>query len=154
MELDLPKTESAPARKIPISQPLPSVQKGSTTASTPAATNITAVPTMQSPGKKCKASCPICAQSASHPSQEESDWLEENWDGEIKDEDKMRKKQRKEKLEKASGYYPPELICDPSPGREILILVTDLIPAPVPREIKSESQKGKEEEERIAHRRL
>ena len=82
-------------RKIAISDPLPLIQKGSVTASNPTTTNITAVPTMQFPGKRCKASCPICAQSALCPSQEDSDRLEEDWDSEIKCEDKMRKKQRK-----------------------------------------------------------
>ena len=66
----------------------------------------------------------------------------------------MGKKQTKKRLEKASGYYPPELIYDPSPEREVPILVMNLIPAPVPREIKCKSQKGKEKEERIENRRI
>ena len=103
-----------------------------------------AVPNMQSLGKRCKASCPVCTQSPSYPSPVDSDCLEKGWDNEIKDEEKMRKKQRKEKLEKASGYFPPELIYNTSPKREFPILVTDLVPAPIPGEIKSESQKRKE----------
>ena len=73
----------------------------------------------------------------------DSDWLEEGWDNEI-EEEKGREKQRKEDPEKASGYYPPELIYNPSHEREIPILVTDLVPAPIPGENKSESQKRKE----------
>ena len=88
------------------------------------------------------------AQSASRPPQEDSDWSEEDWDSEL------RQKQRKERLEKASGYYPPDLKYDPSLEREVPVLVTDPIPAPVPREIKSKSQRGKEEEERIENRRI
>ena len=56
-------------------------------------------------------------------------------------------------MEKALSYYPPELIYNPSPEREIPILVTDLVPAPISGEIKSKSQERKEEEERIENRR-
>ena len=80
------------------------------------------------------------------PPKRTQDWSEEDWDVEIKDGDKMRKKQRKEKLEKASGY--------PSPEREVPILVMDQVPVPVPREIKSKSQERKEQEERIENRRI
>ena len=91
-------------------------------------------------------------KTATCSSPADSDWLEKDWHGEIKDEDKMRKKERKEKPEKGSSYYPPELIYDPWPEREVLILVTDLVPSPIPGVIKSESQKRKEEEERIENR--
>ena len=141
---DVPKSKIAPTRKMAISHPLPLVQKESVTASNPATTNIMAVSNMQSPGKDARHH----TQSASCPSQEASDWSEKDWDGEL------RQKQRKERLEKASGYYPSELIYNPSPEREVLVLVTDLIPAPVPREIKSKSQRGKEEEERLENRRI
>ena len=124
VESDIPKSESAPTWKIAISHPLPLVQKGSVIASYPGTTNIMAVPTMQSSGKRCKASCPICAQSALYSSPADSDCSKEDWDGEIKDEDKMRKKQRKEKLEKPSGYYPPEPIYDPSLEKEVQFLVS------------------------------
>ena len=79
---------------------------------------------------------PNLCSTASHPSQEDSDWSEEDCDDELKDEDNIRKKQRKEKLEKVSSYYPPEPIYNSSPEKEVPILVTDLIPAPVQREIK------------------
>ena len=79
--------------------------------------------------------------------------MEEDWDDEIKEE-KIREKQRKEKPEKALGYYPPEPIYNPSPEREIPILVTELVPGLIPGEIKSESQKRKEEEERIENIRI
>ena len=148
VESDLSKSESDPVRKTAISHPLPSVQNVSTAATNPATTNITAVPNIQSPGRKCKALCLICAKSATCPSQEDSDWLEKDWEGE------MRKRQRKGRLEKTSGYYPPELIIHPSPEREVPILVRDLITAPVLREIKSISQTGKEGEERIENRRI
>ena len=50
-----------------------------------------------SPTKRCKRwgpPCPFCAQSALHPSPVESDWSEEDWDGEI--QKKKREKKRKE----------------------------------------------------------
>ena len=66
----------------------------------------------------------------------------------------MRKKQRKEEPEKASSYYPPELIHNLNQEREVPILVVDLVPAPISGEIKSKSQKRKEEEERMENRRI
>ena len=95
MESDLPKYKSALARKITISHPLPLLLKGSTTASNPAETNIMAVPNMQSPGKRCKASCPICAQSTTHPSPTDSDWSGEDWDDELIEENMGEKKEKR-----------------------------------------------------------
>ena len=78
MESNLPKSKSTPTRKTTISHPPPLVPKESTISGNPAATNIMAVPSMQSPGERCKALCPISAQSTTHPSQADSDWSEED----------------------------------------------------------------------------
>ena len=48
----------------------------------------------------------------------DSHWLEGDWHDEIEKKRKEKKKQRKGEPEKASGYYPPELIYDPSDERE------------------------------------
>ena len=143
MESDLPKSESAPARKIAIFHPLPLVQKGSAIASNPGATSTTAVPNMQSPGKRCKASCPICAQSTSHPSPVDSDWLEEDWDGKIKDKDKMRKKERKEKPEKTSQLLPTRTDIWPQPRERSPNFGNGSGPSSNTRRDQSESQKRK-----------
>ena len=111
------ESKGASARKIAISHSLPFIQQGSTTASNLTTTNITAVPNTQSPGKRCNVSCPICTQSASCPSPVDSDWSEGDWDDKTNDEEKMRKKQRREKSEGALSYYLLEPIYNHSQER-------------------------------------
>ena len=72
---------------------------------------------------------PFCVQSALHPSPVDSDWLEEDWDGDIKRE-KRNKKQKKEEeakqrqkleeQEEISNYCPPSPIYHSHQEEEIL----------------------------------
>ena len=50
------------------------------------------------PKKRWGTSCQCCTQSTPHPEQADSDWPEEDWDGEIQ-KAKQKEKQRKEEEE-------------------------------------------------------
>ena len=93
--LDLSQFKNPPAREITTSLPVPSVMVTSTTTSDSIMASITVSTNTPSPGTKCKRwrpPCLFCAKSASHPSPVDSDWSEEDWDGEIEKE-KRREKQ-------------------------------------------------------------
>ena len=67
-----------------------------TTTSTMASAMVAA--TAQSTDKDCKRwgpPCPFCVQSAPHPSPVDSDWSEEDWDGDIEREKKNKERERR-----------------------------------------------------------
>ena len=85
------KFKNPKARKPTSSHPMPSAAE--TITSPMASTTVATI--ASSSGKICKRwglSCPFCAQSALHPSPVDSDWSEEDWDG-----DKEREKKNKER---------------------------------------------------------
>ena len=83
--------------------------------------------------------CLFCAQSTQHPSPVDSNWSEEDWDGEIEEKrkEKQRKeeemKQRQEEEEKKnldSKYYLPNPMNVPSYEEESPALVRDTKTSP------------------------
>ena len=101
-----------------------------TTTSSTASTMIAASVTAPSSDKACKRwgpPCPFCAQSVLHSSPVDSDWSEEDWDGDIEREKKNKERKRRqgkdrkiEEQEKISNYYPPSPIYDSHPEEKIL----------------------------------
>ena len=91
----------------------------------PAMASIMVTTSTTSPAKMCKRwgpPCLSCTQSTQHPSVD-SDWSEEDWDGEIekekrkekqRKEDEMRQRQEEEKKILDPNYYLPEPIYVPS----------------------------------------
>ena len=172
--LDLLKFKNPPARVITTSHPTPSVMannsattsnsttsSNSTTASNSAMASIKAAINTLSSGKKCniwEPQCPFCTQSAPHPSPVDSDWSEEDWDGEIEKE-KRREKQRKEEEMKwrqeeekqilNSNYHPPEPIYIPNHKEQPPTVVNDLRLAPEnSRDAQKDKRDTKTEEDR------
>ena len=155
-KLDLSKFKNPPAREITTSHSAPLVTENSTIA------NITAATNTPSPAKMCKrwgSACPFCVQSAPHPSPMDSDWSEEDRDGEIekanrrekqkKEEEKMKWRQEEEKKILDSNYYPPESIYVSSHQEQPPTVVNDLIPAPEnSRDVTQKEGKSKTEEDR------
>ena len=82
-KLDPSKLKYPLIREITTSHPILSAIDKPTTAS------IMVTTSTPSPAKMCKRwglPCPFCAQSTQHPSPVDSDWSEEDWDGEREEE--------------------------------------------------------------------
>ena len=113
----------------------------------PAMANIMVSTSTPSPAKMCKRwglPCPFCAQSTQHPSPVDSNWSEEDWDGQIeKDREKKEtrgdgaKARRRRKKNLDSNYYPPSSMYVPSYEEEPPALLRDLIPTTNPRDVKN-----------------
>ena len=126
------KFKTPEATRPTSSQSMPPAIK--TATSTMASTTVAA--TAQSSNRACKRwglPCPFCAQSAPHPSLVDSDWLEDDWDGDIegekrkekqRKEEEMKQRERIEEQEKISNYYPPSPIYDPYQEDKILPSLT------------------------------
>ena len=53
----------------------------------------TAIPSLDKACKRWGLACPFCDQSAAHPSPADSDWSEEDWDGNRKREEEGKTKE-------------------------------------------------------------
>ena len=80
----------------------------------------TMTPTTSSTGKMFKRwgpPCPFCAQSAPHPSSKESDWSNEDWNGDrqrVREDKKEQQKKEEEKNKVPNDYYPASPVYDPT----------------------------------------
>ena len=110
----------------------------SATSATAATTTMTRVanhriaitnPMMSSTCKACKRwglPCPLCAQSAPHPLPMESDWSNEDWNGDKKGNGKEKKREELQDQEKnkeknvPNDYCPASLVYDPTFKQDLL----------------------------------
>ena len=74
--------------------------------------------------------CPFCIQSAPHPSPVDSDWSEEDWDGDIEGRKRQEKQRKEEKVREKQeeyripDYNPLNLIYDLDQEEEVLLKLT------------------------------